>query len=1543
MRMKRIIFCILTLSLSLCMTANDDLHLKQMVECINDSDFSCAYGELAQVRDWTFDHDILLDDPFLIVDFMIYIEDIGLYPSTYDSLKIYVAVEAEAYGQMYVGEHQYAEAIPYCNLAYVLRTDVGDITFDYADVTFVLAQLYYETAEYDDAIEYYEKAVPLLEATLGENNAQYISTLNRIGVRLFNARKKDEAMPYFEQALDKCERFLGKEYPLYLTIVENLGQIYYNHLNKPQKAEPYLVEAAAIRQLQAEEDRQAYVDALTICGRNYFMLYTMNSDSVGAGKYLKKGEQYFHKAMDVQKKALGTLHSDYIELIEEFAHQYALAELYEKSEKYYLKALDAKKAAYGPQSSEYAEALSKMGARFTDNETRRNYKKAEQYLLKALTIQEEQSESDHSALTATLNNLGGLYLLMGQFQKADRYLQQALALALSTTEDQQEELDHYVSLVHKRALDVYYMGDTVRSLQIDDIAVKFALAHHAGNCSFAIDDRLDSAKIAILRHDYTTADAILTRAATIQENTNTPIDPVLVAQRMLVFYRTERYEEGWQLENYLIANPKAAQYVAHHIAHGEMYYGMKTRLIFSNSSITSLTGDGISFGLYNTSVENAQVTNADVYTYEEQPEFGRVSDSIAYTYEHVEARVMSDSLKIEKQHISATNVRADRFYLNGVCDVIQRSINNGDYVTAETFCTHAREIALHYQDSISASYMAVTSYYMALINSYKGEWQEAVKQIKSAYAYYSDIDNLEMMAQLLVLYSEYYQHFANSEQALDYAIKAANLYDYISQSNRNTDRTCYVFLNLAKCLIDDGNLDDGLGMLSALVDYLADKQNDNQFNLAKVYLQYLTYATQYQDYDAGIKSFEYAQEILLDLKGKLLSENRYMARLFGKEYIDLYTMGAQICLDIHNDSLAEVVSEKALEYAIEIYGENHPYVFPPLLLQSQALQRCGKLEGYTLRNMIYGNELAKRLYGSTHWMVGETQWRLAELVLARHDIRSFEQHIDTITQIFTHNIRHEFTFLTAKQREYYWERQSKILSTILRNAFYLQTPQINKAAFNTNLLLKGMLLKTQIEIANIIANSNDSVLYEQYLTFLDLQDQQRLALEHNLPFSDEKKAEKEHLEQIIQQKALEYGDFTTALGVRMEDILQSLSSEQVALEYMSVPLNEDSTMYCALLLRDTCAYPNLIPLFEEKELLALVNTSTESRTNGTYSVDGNGEALQQLVWSKILPYVKPGETIYFAPSGALHQVAIEALPYDETHTMGDKYHLVRLSSTREIVLNKSNETHTTASLYGGILYDVDSTTIASESRKYEDVAVSRGIENDTLDRGSVKYLPGTKREVENIDKMLKDNNLSVQLFTMTSANEESFKALSGTHQNILHIATHGFYWSDSTAQKKDYFSQRVLTMDDNLLTPPAIDPLNRCGLLFAGANTALSGHSADLPEGVQDGILTAKEISLLDLRDADLVVLSACETGKGEITGEGVFGLQRAFKQAGAQTIIMSLWPVNDAATQMLMTEFYRNWITNHQPKREAFRKAQNTVRTQFEEPVYWAGFIMLD
>ena len=120
-----------------------------------------------------------------------------------------------------------------------------------------------------------------------------------------------------------------------------------------------------------------------------------------------------------------------------------------------------------------------------------------------------------------------------------------------------------------------------------------------------------------------------------------------------------------------------------------------------------------------------------------------------------------------------------------------------------------------------------------------------------------------------------------------------------------------------------------------------------------------------------------------------------------------------------------------------------------------------------------------------------------------------------------------------------------------------------------------------------------------------------------------------------------------------------------------------------------------------------------------------------------------------------------------------------------------------------------------------------------------------------------------------------------------------------------------------------------------------------IPEKVDDGILTAREVSRLDLTSISLVTLSACETALGKVTGEGVFGLQRGFKKAGANSILMSLWKVDDEATCLLMTEFYKNWIGEGKSKHDALELAKQTVRSHKEkgwnDPKYWAAFILLD
>jgi CHAT domain-containing protein len=280
--------------------------------------------------------------------------------------------------------------------------------------------------------------------------------------------------------------------------------------------------------------------------------------------------------------------------------------------------------------------------------------------------------------------------------------------------------------------------------------------------------------------------------------------------------------------------------------------------------------------------------------------------------------------------------------------------------------------------------------------------------------------------------------------------------------------------------------------------------------------------------------------------------------------------------------------------------------------------------------------------------------------------------------------------------------------------------------------------------------------------------------------------------------------------------------------------------------------------------------------------------------------------------------------------MCDKYKMRRLSSTRELVLSKQPSEGHSCYLFGGLNYN----TSLSDMELYAYASSSRGVKSfsftpdNAVGYASWGYLPGTEQEVNSISGTLAASGYTVASFTGNEGVEETFKALSGSKTKIIHIATHGFY------------------------LPNKGDALENSGLVFAGANnfwnTAKGGGEMDF----DDGILTAREISYLNLQGTDLVVMSACQTGLGEVTGEGVFGLQRAFKKAGVQTPLMSLWEVDDEATRIMMSEFYKA-LMQGAGKRDALEQAQNCVKQHTfirngkevsgKDPYYWAAFVMMD
>ena len=662
--------------------------------------------------------------------------------------------------------------------------------------------------------------------------------------------------------------------------------------------------------------------------------------------------------------------------------------------------------------------------------------------------------------------------------------------------------------------------------------------------------------------------------------------------------------------------------------------------------------------------------------------------------------------------------------------------------------------------------------------------------------------------------------------------------------------------------------------------------------------------------NAGMDSLAEAYYLYsLDLLGEIFGEDH---PLYANTLHSLGSLYAD-----YSFTMAEEYYLRALDLQKKIYGERHPTC-------ALTLSGLGSLyynnHDYAQAKIYYFQALKirKKTLNENHPDVAASLYNLCLLYDKIGDYAQAESYLRASRQIYNNNYMRSLDFMTEYQRSLYWSTMSdNYESTVpwFSYHYYSHRPSIASFAYDNELFHKGLLLNSSNVITRSILESGDTTLVQQW-NDLTTKKQQIIVLEQNDPQSEyvaQLRDEAEVLEKAITKSSAAYRENLRQWNVTWDSVRNVLKPNQVAIEYMSAPLNDDSTMYCALLVRDTCTYPILIPLFNEPDVAGLLHTSTgdTAKINATYQYHHNGRKLAHYIWDPVETYIHPGEEVFFSPTGVLHQIAIENLPYDSMQTYGDVYSLVRLSSTRELVLNKPAAPHEKAALYGGIFYEpLDSVKLRRISEKYRPAKRSTpSFANDTTKRSMAEYLPFTKDEIDSINMLLSDREVKVTVYRKNEACEESLKALSGQKQNVLHLATHGFFWTDSAWSP---------------------DPMDRCGLLFAWANTALSGYNDRLPKGADDGILTAKEISVLDFRGADIVVMSACETGLGDISGEGVFGLQRAFKMAGAQTVLMALWQVNDKATQKLMTAFYR-YMSDGYSKREAFHMAQQEVRNYTE------------
>ena len=735
--------------------------------------------------------------------------------------------------------------------------------------------------------------------------------------------------------------------------------------------------------------------------------------------------------------------------------------------------------------------------------------------------------------------------------------------------------------------------------------------------------------------------------------------------------------------------------------------------------------------------------------------------------------------------------------------------------------------------------------------------------------------------------------------------EVAKLYD-----SQNSDEYIQTLHNLAVQAITLGDFEQGDSYLDQELQVLRKTHPEPYIQYVIVYLGKAAVCVQHT------KQYNQAREYGEKALKNLVSDNPQQNKIYE---IKCYEILSVTYAEMENYDQALLYARKAMNIAKEIYSDQHVDYAKTLTYMSYVLY---KKKDYA-RGLEY-NMQALRIYqdrlGTDHPSIRSVLFNIggAYAKLGQND--KAESYFRQAVLAVKRNYLISLNYMSEHQREKFWEASKDVFEHEEVPDFiydtYASRPSVIAFVYDNELFTKGLLLTSSTIVRRSIQESGDPQLVADYAELTKLKNA-ITTLEQNGNAPEQVKMytqRADSLEKNITKRSAAFRQNENLWHITWQNVRDHLQPDQLAIEFARLPLAKDTILYAALVLRKESKHPVFVPLFEEKQI----------------------EKEYPLIWTKLQPYLNGIKRICFSPVGGLHQLPIEYTAYDSVSTWADHYQMIRLSSTRELAMEHTPSSSSSAALFGGIYYDVDIHELTAQSDAYRHTGerATRSLIDENM-RAGVRYLPGTKREVEDIQDILKPQHVTTELFSTTVANEEAFKALNGEKRNIIHIATHGFYWSQDKAHEQKFFGK---SNQANI-----VDPLNRCGLLFAGANLALRGHGDELPVDVQDGILTAKEISLMDLRGADMVVLSACETAKGEVTGEGVFGLQRAFKMAGVQTILMSLWPVDDTATQLMMTEFYRHWIGQKEAKREAFANALNTVRKQYADPKYWTAFILLD
>ncbi|WP_375578776.1 CHAT domain-containing tetratricopeptide repeat protein [Marivirga tractuosa] len=607
------------------------------------------------------------------------------------------------------------------------------------------------------------------------------------------------------------------------------------------------------------------------------------------------------------------------------------------------------------------------------------------------------------------------------------------------------------------------------------------------------------------------------------------------------------------------------------------------------------------------------------------------------------------------------------------------------------------------------------------------------------------------------------------------------------------------------------------------------------------------------------------------------------------------------------------------------------------------------------KHITSAHQLRSKYLNKNHPLYAESSKELAELSWFKNNPKKAKSYFNKTFDNYFAQIEAYFPALSEQQKANFY---TNTLRTTFEefNSFAIaykdNYPSLLGEMYDYQLSTKGLIMYATAKARKNILNSDDFELKEKYQSWIgtkELISQLYSMSEEELQQQDLKLdsliSESNELEKELSRSSAEFAEAYEARNYTWKDVQAQLKEGEAAIEMIrfreftpdSSGLFKDKVNYAGLLIDKNSKHPELI-LFENG--LELENKYIKNYRNAIrYQVKDNYS--YDFYWKPIAKETKQYDKLYFSPDGIYNQISVNVLFNNETEKyVLEEQNVQLLTNTKDLIAYReeksSSNLASSPTLFGFPNYNKG----INESMDESETDASKIVENASLNRGLrgslqryirgnslVTALPGTKEEVNKIGSIYESSDFQQpKTYLENEADEIQLKSVQ--NPQVLHIATHGFFLEDNETTNNE--------QDDKY----SENPLLKSGLIMAGANSFIA---SGLNQGArQDGILTAYEAMNLNLKNTELVVLSACETGLGDLkNGEGVYGLRRAFQVAGADAIIMSLWSVDDEATQELMTAFYQNWLGG-KDKLTAFNDAQKTIKEKYKTPFYWGAFVMV-